>query len=50
MGSSSKTTKYDKRSYIDIVRESIKREDCESLKEEVEMKEREDDESSRRKF
>ena len=33
MGSSSKTTKDDKRSYIDIVRESIKREDCKSLKE-----------------
>ena len=50
MGSSSKTTKDDKRSYIDIVRESIKREDCKSLKEEAEMKEHEEDESARKKF
>lgn len=50
MGSSSKTTKDDKRSYIDIVKESIKREDCESLKDEAEMKECEEDESARRKF
>ena len=35
MRSSSKTTKDDKRSYIYIVRESIKREDCESLKENI---------------
>ena len=53
MGSISKTTKDDKRSYIDIVRESIKREDCESSKEDIqkaEMKEREEDESAKRKF
>ena len=53
MGSSSKTTKYDKRRYIDIFRESIKREDCESSKENIqkaEMKEHEKDESVRRKF
>lgn len=53
MGSSSKTTKDDKRSYIDIIRESIKREDCESLKEnikKVEIEEHEEDESARRKF
>ena len=30
--------------------ESIKREDCESLKKEVEMKESEEDESAKRKF
>lgn len=53
MGSISKTTKDDKRSYIDIVRESIKREDYESLKENIqkeEMKEHEEDESAGRKF
>ena len=53
MGSSSKETKDDKRSSIDIVRESIKREYCESLKENMqkaEIKEREEDESARRKF
>ena len=53
MGSSSKTTKDDKRSYIDIVKESIKREDCESLKEniqQIETKEREEDGSARRKL
>ena len=50
MGSSSKARKYDKRSYIDIVRESIKRGDCESLTEEAEIKECEEDESARRKF
>ena len=38
MGSSSKATKDDKRSYTDIVKESVKREDCESLKEKEEMK------------
>ena len=53
MGSRSKTTKDDKRSYVYISRESIKREDCESLKENIqkeEMKECEEDESARRKF
>ena len=50
MGSISKATKDDNRSYIYIVWESIKREDCESSKEEAEMKEREEDESARRKF
>ena len=51
MGSSSNTTKYDKRSYIDIVRESIKREDYESSEENIQkakMKEREEDESAKR--
>ena len=53
MGSSSKTTKDDKRSYIVIVMESIKREDCESLKENIQkakIKECEEDGSARRKF
>ena len=53
IGSSSKTTIDDKRSYIDIVRESIKREDCESLKENIqkeEIKEHEEDESAKRRF
>ena len=53
MGSSSKVTKDDKRSYIVIVMESIKREDCESLKENIQkadIEEREEDESARRKF
>ena len=53
MGSSSKATKDDKRSYIDIARESIKREDCESLKEniqKVEIKECEEDESAKKSF
>ena len=49
MGSSSKMTKYDKRSYTEIVRESVKREDSESLKENMqksEMKKHEEDEHS----
>ena len=50
MGSSFKATKDDKRCYIDIVKESIKREDCESLKDKVEVKEHEEDESARIKF
>jgi hypothetical protein len=50
MGSSSKTTKDDKRSYVDIAKRSIKGEYGESLKEEAEMKECEEDESGRRKF
>ena len=33
MGSSSKTGKDDKRSYVDIVKESCERENCEPLKE-----------------
>ena len=40
-------TKYDKRSYTEIVKESVKREDCESLKENIqhaEMKKHEEDE------
>ena len=53
MGSSSKATKDDKRSYIDIVRESIKGEDCESLKENIqkeEIKKHEEDECAWREF
>ena len=53
MGSSSKITEEDKRSYTKIVNGSVKREDYESLKENiqnVEMKEHEEDESARRKF
>ena len=46
LGSSSKTGKDDKRSYVDIVTESCKRENCESLKENIqkaEMKKEEED-------
>ena len=39
LGSSSKTGKDDKRSYVDIVRESCKRENCESLKENIQKAE-----------
>ena len=49
LGSSSKTTKDDKRSYVDIVREFGKRENCDSLKEntpKVEMKKKEEDKLS----
>ena len=35
MGSRSKVTENDKRSYADINRESIKKEDCEPLKEDM---------------
>ena len=50
LGSSSRIGKEDKRSYVDIVSESCKRENCESLKENIqkaEMKECEEDESAR---
>ena len=39
LGSSSKTGKDDKRSYVDIVRESCKRENYESLKENIQKAE-----------
>ena len=48
MGSSSKITKNDKISYADIVSESIKKKDCEPLKEgmqKLEMKNKEDDDA-----
>ena len=35
MGSSSKVIENGKRSYVDIIRESIKKEDCEPLKEDM---------------
>ena len=35
MGSSSMVTKNDKRSYVDIIREFVKKEDCETLKEDM---------------
>ena len=47
MESSSKITKNDKRSYVEIVRESVRKEDCEPLKENMqksEMKKHEEDE------
>jgi len=47
MGSSSKIVENEKRSYIEIVRESVKKEDCESLKdnmEKPEMKKHKEDE------
>ena len=53
LGSSSKTGKDDKRSYVDIVRESCKRENCESLKENIqkaEMKKQEEDKRVCREF
>ena len=53
LGSSSKIGKDDKRSYVDIVRESCKRENCESLKEniqKVEMKKQEEDKRAWREF
>ena len=53
MGSNSKTGKDDKRSYVDIVRESCKRENCESLKENIQkakMKKKEEDKRAWREF
>ena len=49
MGSSSKVIENDKRSCVDIIRESIKKEECEPLKEDMqklEMKKNEEDECS----
>ena len=46
MGSSSKIIENDKRSYIEIVKETVKKEDCKSLKENMqksEMKKHEED-------
>ena len=52
MGSSSKVTKNDKRSYADIIRESVKKEDCEPLKEDMqklEMKKNKEDDCAWKK-